>query len=101
MVSPEIATAKLPVISKTREAWLPLTVSTPAPGPAMVRSLPMANSPELRVIVPVKPAWKFTVPPAAVVVMASRREPGPASSRLVTVLGKQRPSNSSTDKRQQ
>src|SRR6516225_5658461 len=51
-----------------------------------------SSSPLVRVIVPVRPGWKSTVPLAGVSMMAWRSDPGPLSSRLVTVVGTQRPS---------
>src|SRR5262249_39363161 len=74
---------------------LPLTVITPAPGPTMVTYLVMARVPLVRVMVPLRAGWKSTVPPACVVAIASRSEPGSWSVRLVTVLSTQRYSRGS------
>src|SRR5262245_39838615 len=82
-------------IENTRTDLLPLTVLASDPGPARVISLSMVNVAVVRAMVPLRPAWKFTMPPAGVVAMASRSEPGSWSVRLVTVLGTQRASKSS------
>src|SRR6516225_9603852 len=86
-------------MSKTREVWFPLTVIKSAPGPAMVRCLAICSSPVDSGMVPLKPFSKSTVSPAGVDAMASRREPAPALSRLVTVDKRQRLSSATSDGR--
>ena len=54
---------------------------------SMVRALLMTSCPELRVMVPPsRVASKVRLPPTAAVVIASRREPEPASASEVTRL---------------
>jgi hypothetical protein len=79
----------------TRKVLLPLTVITLCPGPTMVTSWAMDRVAVVKLIVPVNPGWKSTVPPGGVVARASRSEPASWSLRLVTVLGRQRPSSDS------
>src|SRR5262249_21660637 len=94
-VIPEIFTLNDAAMSNTREALFPLTVMTSAPGPAMVRSLTISNSPVIKVIGPAKPGSKFTAPPEGVSISACRSEPKPESLRFITVLGSQRSSSTS------
>jgi hypothetical protein len=42
----------------TREFLLPLTVSSAAPGPVIVRLSVMSSWPPVRTMVPVSPGWK-------------------------------------------
>ncbi|HEX4610736.1 MAG TPA: hypothetical protein VH092_21280 [Urbifossiella sp.] len=98
IVSPEIVTVA-PVMSNTRKALFPLTVSCVAPGPVMVRSPVMAGSAAL-VAVMVWPARlgskvMLSAPAAAFAsVMAWRSDPAPVSLVVVTVnvAGTSRPS---------
>src|SRR5436305_1181412 len=83
-------------------AWLPVKVSWLAPGPLIVRSSVMLNSPLalVRVMVPFNPpANLMTSAPGVVLaaVIAARSEPEPLSARLVTVkvLGTVRSSSTS------
>jgi hypothetical protein len=70
---------------KIRAVLLPLTVTFPAPGPTKVSVLAKAISPLVSVIVPeVAAPVKLIVPPSAVEAIASRKDPAPESSRLVT-----------------
>src|SRR5215203_2462599 len=72
----------------TREAPLPLTVITAAPGPWTSRKSVTASSPVVRVIVPVSPAWKsMTSAPAAALASSTawRRLSAPESFRFLTV----------------
>src|SRR5262249_46865398 len=74
----------------------PLSVSAPAPGPAMVMSLSTVRHVLVRLMVPDSPGARSTLPPAGVAAMAARSDPGP-SSRLVTVAGTHRASSGSRD----
>ena len=85
-VRPEIVTV-LGMISKTRKSAVPAaelrwTVNWLAPGPAMVRFVVITSSPLLNAITPL--TAKVTVSPGAAVAIASRSEPGPLSSVVVT-----------------
>ena len=82
MVTPEMATMP-PVTLKTRLALLPLMARLTAPGPAIDNSLLITSSPLVRTMVPV--TLKSIVSPGAAEAIACRSEPGPLSSRLVTV----------------
>ena len=67
---------------------MPSTVIAAAPGPWMLTESLTESWPEVRVMVPVRPAWKaMTSGPAAALasLTACRRLPGPASFRLVTL----------------
>ena len=73
---------------KTRDALLPLTVTTPAPGPWRSTESVMSSSPEVSVMVPVTPEanWMMLAPRLALEsTIACRREPAPLSSVLITV----------------
>src|SRR5260370_24477313 len=78
--------ATVEATSNTREALLPLTVSWPAPGPAMVRFFLMSSSPLVSVMV-----WKSRlgaktmVSPLWAAAMSARSEPAPLSRLFVTV----------------
>src|SRR2546427_9629957 len=89
MVRPEMLTVALEPISKTRVAPWPLSARFVAPGPAMLRSFVMSNSPVVSAIVPV--TAKLIVSPSAASAMAWRKEPGPPSLALVTVRVAARP----------
>src|SRR5713101_7513161 len=81
--------------SNTREALLPLTVSWPAPGPAMVTLCLMSSSPLVSVMVwPSRLGAKTMVSLLWAAAISARREPSPLSRLLVTVsvLGTQRSS---------
>src|SRR5579864_5033694 len=56
----------------------------------------MTSWPLVRAMVPLSPGWKSTVPPEGVSRRAWRSEPGPLSSRFITVLGTQRASSASS-----
>jgi hypothetical protein len=86
IVRSEIVTTLAPIMKKTREALLPLTVRTVAPGPKMVRLSVMSNSPVVSVIVPVT-LKIITSAPGFVFEsrMACLSEPNSLSFRLVTV----------------
>src|SRR5206468_2791420 len=85
--------------SNTREALLPLTVSWPAPGPAMVTLWLMSTSPLVSVMV-----WPFSLEAKTMVsllwaaAISARSEPAPLSRlfRTVSVLGTQRSSSASS-----
>ena len=87
IVSPEMVTSiagvTLPML-KTRATLLPLTVSTPAPGPVMVRFLSMAISPVVSAIMPA--TANSIVSPAVAAAMEPRSEPKPESFVFVTVM---------------
>src|SRR3989442_2889351 len=57
-----------------------------APGPAMIRFLLIRSSPLVSVMV--LPLEKSIVSPGAALAIASRNEPGPASSVVVTVAAR-------------
>jgi hypothetical protein len=61
------------------------TVKRVAPGPAMVRSLSITNSPLVRVTV-VTLGAKLIVSPGEAAMIACRKEPGPLSFPFVTVM---------------
>src|SRR5262249_30453173 len=98
MVNPEMVTVFPDSMMNTPVVLLPLTVITEAPGPEMVSFLVTDKGPR-RVMVPVRRAWKSTVPLAAVAVRACRSEPAPVSASVVTVVGTQRPSSASNQGR--
>ena len=85
-VSPEITTVRDPPTLKTRDEELPLTASSVAPGPLIVRFLSIRISPVVSVITlhPNGEA-KAIVSPEAASTTAWRSVPGPESSQLVTV----------------
>jgi hypothetical protein len=55
MVTPEMLTVALELISKTLPLKLPLMARLAAPGPAMARLLVMSNAPLVNVMTPVTP----------------------------------------------
>src|SRR4030095_4552035 len=75
------------VIRKTRLALLPLTASTSGPGPTIVTSLLITNSPPVSTIVPLT-LFENTIvllPPRALLLFtACRSDPAPASALLKT-----------------
>src|SRR6266481_890408 len=84
--------------SNTREALLPLTVSWPAPGPAMVTLWLMSSSPLVSVMVwPARLGAKTMVSLLWAAAISARSEPAPLSRlfRTVSVLGNQRSSRHS------
>src|SRR5262245_31615865 len=101
IVIPAMVTVRPALMSKTRLAWLPLTVSWFAPGPSMSRFLVMANSPPISVMVwPARLGAKSMVSPLWAAAISPRSEPSPrapVSRALVTVsvLGTQRFSSAS------
>src|SRR5262249_12949057 len=73
------------LMKRTRLASLPLIVSWFAPGPAIVTLLETNNWPLVRVIVP-ETTVASMVSSSLAAASAARREPGPLSSVLVTVM---------------
>ena len=100
IVRPLRVTELVPVAtSNTREWPPPLIVSSPAPGPAMVKSWLMSSSPLVSVMVwPFRLGAKTMVSPLWAAAMSARKEPAPLSRRLLTVsvLGTQRASSVSS-----
>ena len=90
IVRPEIVTAgnAMPVMRKTRETLLPLTVNIVAPGPLIMIFLrSISSSPLLRVIVAGKLGrLNVTLSPETALAMAARKLPGPLSFVFVTVM---------------
>src|SRR5262245_52631832 len=92
----------LAMTSKTRAAWLPLTVNRLAPGPLMVTLSVMRNSPLVRVMVPRTLVANAMVSGPGLLLAwptAQRREPGLVLSRrsvTVKVLGRVRSSRASS-----
>src|SRR5262245_53964818 len=87
IVRPEMDTVRPDSTLRTREVWLPLTVSRSAPGPLIFRSSVTSSSPLVRAIVPVSPGWKMMMSAPAWALAwarAARSEPGPPSARVVT-----------------
>ena len=82
MVTPEMLTVAEAMLN-TRLARFPLMARAVAPGPTMLRSLLIASSPLVNVIVPMFVSSNAV--PGAALEMACRREPAPLSARLVTV----------------
>jgi hypothetical protein len=72
-------------MKKTRVALLPLMVSAAAPGPVIVRFLAITSS-LLKVMVLGLGKAKVIVSPGAASAMACRKEPGPLSLVLVTLI---------------
>ena len=69
----------------TRDAPPPLIVTGAAPEASTVTELSMVSWPDVSVSVPpARPATNVIVPSSAMRASASRSEPGPLSSRLVT-----------------
>jgi hypothetical protein len=85
-VRPAIKTVVSPASPKTRLTPSPLTVRALAPGPLIVTPSVISSWPLVRAIVPVT-AKSITSAPglALAAATAARSEPGPVSSRLVTV----------------
>jgi len=79
----------------TRKVLLPLDSDYALPGTQDGNVLDDGQVAVVKLIVPLNPGWKSTVPPGGVVARASRSEPASWSLRLVTVLGRQRPSSDS------
>ena len=101
IVIPAMVEVTPALMSKTRLAWLPLTVSCFAPGPSMSRLLVMASSPPVSVMVwPRRLGEKLMVSPLWAAAISPRSEPSPRApvSRLlvtVKVLGIVRSSSAS------
>jgi hypothetical protein len=74
MIMPEIETVKDVPILKTRPVLLPSTVRFVVVGPVIVRSLLIASSPLVKVIIAAGDKLNLIVSPLVAAVMASRKE---------------------------